>query len=82
MRLKLPALIIAGGLLFLIGVAAFTVHQGARQARVEQLARDWSNADFVPALVTCRTAGELWLGVPCDEILDAWQLQNAAAMAR
>jgi hypothetical protein len=79
MGLKLPAIIVAGGLLFLIGAAAFVVHQGAREERVEQLAKDWSNADFVPALVTCRTSGELWMGVPCDEILDAWQLQNRSA---
>lgn len=66
---------IAIAVLILLVAAVIVVCQVRHRARVQALAHTWSRRELLMGLVNCR-AGETFLDVPpCEEIIEAYNVQ-------
>lgn len=66
---------IAIAVLIILVAAVIVVCQFRRAARVQALAHTWSRRELLMGLVNCRS-GSTFLGVPpCEEIIEAYNVQ-------
>lgn len=73
MKLSILGLVVVVGL----GVGGILgLRYQARQERVQQLAQNWSKGELAIGIMECRAPGELYMGAPCDEILEAYALRD------